>query len=183
MIVEAYIHEILDITLLGLLVITALAAVLSKNLLVSTVFLSIFSLLMAAEYLVMGAPDVAITEAAVGAGISTILLLLALLLVGENEKESSKLAFVSFIVVVGVAAALLFASLEMPEFGSADSPAQIYLSEYYLTRAPEATGIPNVVTSILASYRGYDTFGEVTVIFTAGMAVLLLLGVSNKRKK
>ena len=43
-------------------------------------------------------------------------------------------------------------------------------------RFTKTTGIPNVVTSVLASYRGYDTLGEVTVIFTAGIAVLLLLG-------
>ena len=41
--------------------------------------------------------------------------------------------------------------------------------------------IPNVVTVVLASYRGYDTFGETTVIFTAGIGVLLLLGMRRRK--
>ena len=45
----------------------------------------------------------------------------------------------------------------------------------YLARSVAETGIPNVVTSVLASYRGFDTLGETTVIFTAGIAVLMLL--------
>ena len=78
----------LNIIVLFFLVVTAIAVVRVRNLFKSTVLLAIFSLLMAVQYLVLGAPDVAITEAAVGAGISTILLLLAMFLTGDKEKET-----------------------------------------------------------------------------------------------
>ena len=51
----------------------------------------------------------------------------------------------------------------------------------YLNDVIAETGVPNVVTAILASYRGYDTLGETTVIFTAGIGVLLLL--KGRRRK
>ena len=40
--------------------------------------------------------------------------------------------------------------------------------------------MPNLVTAVLASYRGFDTLGEVTVVLTAGIGVLLLLGRREK---
>ena len=52
----------------------------------------------------------------------------------------------------------------------------------YLERSAEEIGIPNVVTSILASYRGYDTMGETAVIFTAGVGVLAMLGLRRRRR-
>jgi multicomponent Na+:H+ antiporter subunit B len=45
----------------------------------------------------------------------------------------------------------------------------------YLNDSLGETGVPNVVTSVLASYRGYDTLGETTVVFTAGAGVIALL--------
>jgi multicomponent Na+:H+ antiporter subunit B len=53
----------------------------------------------------------------------------------------------------------------------------------YLEESGAEIGLPNVVTSVLASYRGYDTLGETTVIFTAGIGVLLLLGGRRKEKR
>jgi multicomponent Na+:H+ antiporter subunit B len=43
--------------------------------------------------------------------------------------------------------------------------------------------VPNLVTAVLASYRGFDTLGEVTVIFTAGVGVMLLLGRGSGRRR
>ena len=80
-----------------------------------------------------------------------------------------------------VGAALVYASLDMPAFGSADSPANAYVGQAYVERTPQEIAVPNIVTAVLASYRGFDTLGEVTVIFTAGLAVLLLLGVGSAR--
>jgi multicomponent Na+:H+ antiporter subunit B len=71
----------------------------------------------------------------------------------------------------------------MPAFGDASAPAQLHVAPYYLQNAQAETGVPNVVTSILAAYRGFDTLGEVTVIFTAGMGVLVLLGGATKRRR
>ena len=74
-----------------------------------------------------------------------------------------------------VGAALIYGSLDMPKWGDPNSPASTHVSPYYLKNSIEHTATPNVVTSVLADYRGYDTLGETTVVFTAGMACLLLL--------
>ncbi len=53
----------------------------------------------------------------------------------------------------------------------------------YIAEAPTATSVPNIVTAVLASYRGYDTMGELAVIFTAGVGVMLLLGLVRRRRR
>ncbi len=81
----------------------------------------------------------------------------------------------SIVTAVLVGAALIYGTLDMPKWGDPNSPASTHVSPYYLRHSLEHTETPNVVTSVLADYRGYDTLGETTVIFTAGMACLLLL--------
>lgn len=177
------VEDMVNMTILFGLVVTAIAVVWIRNLLVSTILLSLFSLLMATEYLILGAADVAITEAAVGAGISTILLLLALGLVGHEEREAKGNLFIPSIVSMAIGTILVYVTGHMPEFGSAAAPAQSHVSPYYIEHLNEDIGIPNIVTGVLASYRGFDTFGETVVIFTAAISVLLLLGNDKKEKK
>jgi multicomponent Na+:H+ antiporter subunit B len=64
----------------------------------------------------------------------------------------------------------------MPRFADPDAPIHRHVAPRYIEDSPRETGVPNMVTSVLASYRGYDTLGETVVIFTAGIGVLLLLG-------
>jgi len=80
------------------------------------------------------------------------------------------------IVVLIIGATLAVAVAGMPAFGSPDAPAYTHVVPRYLERCVEETGVGNIVTAIVVYYRGYDTFGEVTVIFTAGTAVIALLG-------
>jgi len=75
---------------------------------------------------------------------------------------------------------LVYGTLDMPDWGDPDSPANMHVSPYYITNTLEDTATPNIVTSVLADYRGYDTFGETTVIFSAGMACILLLRRQRK---
>jgi multicomponent Na+:H+ antiporter subunit B len=84
-------------------------------------------------------------------------------------------------VVVG--AALIYGTLDMPEWGDPHSPANTYVSPFYLEHSMEDAATPNVVTTVLADYRGFDTLGETTVIFTAGMACILLLRRGRKRRE
>lgn len=179
------VEQALDFFMLFSLLVTALGVIYAQSLITSTVLLSVFSLLMAAEYLVLGAADVAITEAAVGAGISSILFLMALFLIGDKEKPrtNKKRLIIPVIVVLFVTIALVYSTFDMPSFGNIYSPAQLYVAPYYLEQAPITTGIPNVVTSILASYRGFDTFGETFVVLTAAIAVMLLLGRFSSAKE
>jgi len=84
-------------------------------------------------------------------------------------------------IQVLLAAALIYGTLDMPKWGDPHSPAASHVSPYYLEHSIEHTATPNVVTSVLADYRSYDTLGETTVIFTAGMACILLLKRRDKR--
>ena len=169
---------ILNVSLLAFLAITAVAIVRMTNLFAIIMLYGIFSFLSAALFVVMDAVDVAFTEAAVGAGISTVLMLATLALTkGQKEKHStSHRPWLPLAVVVITGAALVYGTLDIPAFGDPDAPAQTHVAPEYLERSIPETGIPNVVTSVLASYRGFDTLGEVVVVFTAGIAVLLLIG-------
>ena len=88
----------------------------------------------------------------------------------------------SLITAAAAGSALIYGTLDMPRWGDPASPASTHVSPYYLRNSLEQTATPNVVTSVLADYRGYDTLGETTVIFTAGMACLLLLRRTRKRR-
>jgi multicomponent Na+:H+ antiporter subunit B len=60
--------------------------------------------------------------------------------------------------------------------GDPSAPAAVHVSPRYIERAQDEAGATNMVTAVLADYRAYDTLGEVLVIFTAGLACLLVLG-------
>ena len=81
----------------------------------------------------------------------------------------------AFLASLLMGALLIYSTMDMPDWGDPNSPASRHISPRYLERSLEETGTPNVVTSVLADYRGYDTLGEATVIFSAGMACILLL--------
>ena len=174
--------EAINIVLLGLLVITAVAAIRLHDLFAVVMMFGIYSLLAAAVFVVLDAVDVAFTEAAVGVGVSTILMLATLGLVGRWERRPAHRPFLPLLVVAVTGAALIYGTLDMPHFGDPDAPAHQHVAPRYLEKSQEEIGIPNVVTGVLASYRGYDTLGELTVIFTAGVGVLALLGIRRRRQ-
>lgn len=72
-------------------------------------------------------------------------------------------------------ALLIYATTDFPDWGDPHSPASVHVSPRYIQKATEETAIPNIVTAILADYRGYDTLFEETVILTAGIAAILLI--------
>lgn len=146
-----------------------------RNLFAVVVLGGAYSFLMASVMMVLDAVDVAMTEASVGAGISTVLLLGALFLTKVNEAEPRYPNTIPMIVAIGTGAMLVYGTWELPAFGIADSPINTHVGAEYIARNYDDTHIPNIVTSVLASYRGFDTLGEVTVIFTAGIAILALL--------
>ena len=174
--------EAVNIVLLGLLAITAVAAIRLHDLFAVVMMFGIYSLLAATVFVVLDAVDVAFTEAAVGVGISTILMLATLGLVGRWERRPAHRPFLPLLVVVVTGAALIYGTLDMPHFGDPDAPVHQHVAPRYLEKSPDEIGIPNVVTGVLASYRGYDTLGELTVIFTAGVGVLALLGIRRRRQ-
>lgn len=176
------IDTVIDVTLLAFLATTAVAILRLTNLFAIVMLYGIFSLLSAGLFVVMDAPDVAFTEAAVGAGISTVLLLATLALVKRSQKpyyvEAPRIhrPWLPLSVTVITGSALVYGTWDIPGFGAAEAPAQSHVARYYIDNALRETGVPNVVTAVLASYRGFDTLGEVVVVYTAGVAVLLLIG-------
>ena len=172
----------LDLSLLTMLVLTAIAMLRSRHLFAVVMLSGIYSLLSAAFFVYLDAVDVAFTEAAVGAGISTVLMLGGMLLTARREKPKiPERAPVALAVVFAAGAALIYATIDMPAFGDPNSPANSYVGQMYVDETPNDIAVPNIVTAVLASYRGFDTLGEIMVIFTAGVAVMLLLGIGSER--
>ncbi len=169
--------------LLTLLVITALAIVRSESLFSAVILTGIFSLLMAANFFLLDAADVALTEAAIGAGISTVLFLGALALTGERERGGSTNRLLALGVVTITTLIVIYATFDKPRLGDPEAPVQTHVAPWYLEKTPEFIDIPNAVTAVLGSFRGYDTLGEVFVVFTAGIGVLFLLSASTARRR
>lgn len=210
---------------LSMLAVTAVAIAQTRSLLVATMLLGIFSLIGAGWQVVLDAPDVAFTEAAVGAGISTVLLLAALHHTTDNESPARRFDVWPLLMALLTGGMLIYGTLGMPEYGDPDAPIHHHVAPAYIAgtvgthpaavgakRVPPVQppteqaasadhldavadhgteesgsgdhgeahgheiGVPNLVTAVLASYRGYDTLGETTVIFTAGIGCLALLG-------
>ena len=173
----------INIVLFSMLAATAISIVRTKSLFAIVMLSGVFSLLSALLLVTLDAVDVAFTEAAVGAGMSTVLMLGTLALTSRTEKPSSHSNFVPFVVVLITGAALIYGTLDMPNFGDPNAPVHVHVGPDYLERSVEEIDVPNVVTSILASYRGFDTLGETAVVFTAGIAVLLLISGLRRRRE
>lgn len=170
-----FMSEVVDIVLLTLLAVTGIAVIRTRNLFAAAMLAGIYSLVSAGLFTVMDAVDVAFTEAAVGAGISTVLVLGTLALVGHQEVEPRHKPILPMFVVLVTGGILVYGTSQIPPFGDPSDPAHHHVAPYYVEESLEDTEIPNIVTSVLASYRGYDTMGETTVVFTALVGVLLLL--------
>lgn len=173
---------VLDVMLLAFMLIVAIAAVRLRNLFAAVMLTGIFSLLSASMFTLLDAVDVAFTEAAVGAGMSTVLMIGALALTTNKEKPAQKSVLLPLLVVVITGAALIYGTLDMPRFGDPDAVIHTHVVPRFIEDSPEEIGMPNIVTSVLASYRGYDTLGETTVIFTAAIGVLMLLRNRARRE-
>jgi len=178
------IDDYINIALFIMLVATALMVVRVRQLFGVAMLSGVFSLLSALLFVSLDAVDVAFTEAAVGAGISTVLMLGTLALTSRTDRAPAHSPFVPLVVSIVTGAAIVYGTLDLANFGAADSPAQLGVAAQYMARNPHDIGVPNVVTGILASYRGYDTMGETAVVFTAGIGVLMLLsGLRGRRRR
>jgi multicomponent Na+:H+ antiporter subunit B len=158
-----------------MMAVVTLAIVNQRNLFAVVVLGGIYSFLMATVLVALDAVDVAMTEASVGAGISTVLRLAALHLTRGEEAKHAPHRFIPLAVSTAVGLALVYGSLGLPAFSDPQAPIHTHVVPRYLHDTLKETGVPNAVTSVLASYRGYDTLGETTVVFTAGAGVIALL--------
>lgn len=168
-------EQTINAVLLTLLAVLSVAIARQRSLFGAVVLAGVYSFLMASVMVVLDAVDVAMTEAAVGAGISTVILLATLHLTRTREAATQRSAVLPLFVAVFVGAALVWGTLALPPFGVAEAPIHLHTVPQYFADAQSHRVAPNVVTAVLADYRSYDTLGETTVIFTAGIGVILLL--------
>lgn len=161
---------------------TAFTLVRLRRLFAVVMLSGIYSLLGALLYVTLDAVDVAFTEAAVGAGVSTVLMLGTLALTTRVERVHSRKTFLPLIIVVLTGAGLAYGTLDMPLYGDPNAPLHHHVGPYYITKSGAEVGVPNIVTSVLGSYRGYDTLGETFVIFTAAAGVLAIIGRRRRKK-
>ena len=154
-----------------------------RDLFAVVILFGIYSLVTAALFMDLNAVDVAFTEAAVGAGVTTVLMLSSLYLTKRFEVKAKHSSILPLIVVTITGAALLYSTLDAPPYGDPTAPVHQHVAPRYIQQSQTEVGVPNMVTAVLASYRGYDTFGETVVIFTAGLGVMLLLGIQKGSDK
>ena len=170
--------------LLALLAATAVTVARTRDLWAAAMLTGMYSFLGASWMTIMDAPDVAFTEATVGVGISTVLLLVTLSFTKKRKAKKTKSSFMPFVVVAVTGAILVYGTFDMPSYGDPNAPIQVYPQPNFVEKsATEVPHVPNVITVLLASFRGYDTLGETTVIFTAGISVLLLLRSTHSYPK
>jgi len=168
-------ETLISSVLLTLLAVVTVAIARQRNLFGVVALTGIYSFLMASVLIVLDAVDVAMTEASVGAGVSTVFFLAALQLTRSREQRPAHSVALPLLVSVGVGAVLVWGTIDLPPFGIADAPIHQHVAPVYLENSVKETMVANVVASVLASYRGFDTLGETAVVFTAAMGVMLLL--------
>lgn len=175
---------IVNIVLMAMLGVITIAIIRLRSLFAIVMLSGVYSLVSAAWFQAMDAVDVSFTEAAVGAGVSTTLFLAAMLLTVRTAKPSKPISkrWGPLAVVLATGCVLLYASTDLPVFGDANSPPNAYVGKGYIEATPNDVGTPNIVTAVLASYRGFDTFGETVVVFAAGVAVILLIGFGERAR-
>jgi multicomponent Na+:H+ antiporter subunit B len=167
----------LDLLLFVIIVVLAVLALRVRNLMAAVAILATFSLMVAVMFAGMAAVDVAFVEAVLGAGLTGLLFVILIRATGTRATElDPKRPLLVIVPVIGAFVALMvYASGGLPDRGDPDAPAHLHVAPTYIEGALVDSRTPNVVTAILADYRSIDTLGEVVVIFTAGVAVVLIL--------
>jgi len=184
-----------DVVLLSLLVVSAAAVCAMKSLMASVIIYGSYSVIKALVWIQLSAPDLAITEAAVSAGISGILYFVVLkrVLVVKKEyqeqdeyKSPERLKLdkgifrrfynaVSVAIGVGLGGVLMYTVSVLPPFGDPSNPANNEVPRKFIEDGIQDTGALNVVASMLFDYRAFDTLGEAAVLIAAVCSVLILL--------
>ena len=173
---------LVDVFLVSMMVVIAILVLYTRRLFAAIVLTGAYSVISAAMFVNLDAVDVAFTEAAVGAGISTVLLLAAMARLPAEEKKGTSLIIAPLAVCLIAGVLLIVAVMALPPFGDPTSVVHQHVAPRYLIESDVKLHIPNVVTTVLASYRGFDTLGETIVVFAAGLGVFLLLSTGRRKK-
>ncbi|ELY48823.1 DUF4040 domain-containing protein [Natronolimnohabitans innermongolicus] len=184
----------LELALIAFVVIGALFVAFANDVVGAIVTYAGLTLGIAVIWVLLAAPDVALIEAAVGAGVTSVLFMITVVrttgMFGDGEDDSSaspafRSVNVPALVVLGaLAIPLAYTFLSLPEIGASTAPA---ISEtygttgeqtpygFYIEESLEDAGFPNAVVAVLVVYRGLDTLGELIVAFAAAVSILIVL--------
>lgn len=167
---------------------TALSVAFTRKNLSAVILFTVYSLVMSLIWVLVKSPDLAITEAAVGAGITSLLLYIVLANVDElkefenikykkkkegRNKKSYNFFGIGFTLLIVIL--LLITVNSLPPYGGVDNPAVNQVYDRYINEGVNETGALNIVAAVILDYRAFDTFGEAVMLFTAMMAVVSLL--------
>lgn len=180
-------QDILLLFSIVLLLTFVIAIVYVKDIFIKIIISGFISFFASIVYVIINALDVAFTEIAIGAGIATVLFLITLKLTNQYNyynysnissnnytfKLSSKIILFGSFAVVGLG--LLLSMLNIPQFNSPYNPSHNYVYNAYTTESYNIYKVPNIVTMVLGSFRGFDTMGEVIVVAIAALGVLTIL--------
>lgn len=165
--------------LLVLMIIGSLVALGVRDLLSSVVALGAVGLGLCLTFLILKAPDVAITQLVVEI-LSIIILIRATL---RKDLPAVPRGGRIFPSVIGAAfgIVLLLVALQcfpdLPVFGEPT----LRIAQTYLHEGLQATGATNLVASVILDFRAFDTLGEVTVLFTAAIGVLAVVRMVGRK--
>lgn len=170
--------EALEVGLVVFVVASAFATAFLRDVLGSIIAFSAYSLSIAIIWVFLRAPDVGLTEAAVGAGVMTVLFLVTIAKTARpaDERTFERIDYRAAGIALALVAVLSTTLFALPPVGAADSAAvSDDVTRYYLDNAYKETEVKNAVTAVLAAYRGFDTLGEATVVYGAGVGLLVVL--------
>lgn len=166
----------LDIVIFVVLIVTAVLSLVTRDLLASVALLAAYSLFTSLLFAGVLAVDVALVEAALGAGVTGVLFVIAILATSRHSEPRPDRRRWLVVPLIGLfVAVMLVAAAGLPDRGDPDAPSQQGVSQVYLSQALEDTNTPNVVTALLADYRSQDTLGETLVIIAAALSAALVL--------
>lgn len=152
----------------------------TNNIIPLILYMSASSIVITICYLLMDAPDVAMTEAALGACLSTTILLCCGEILKKENFTKHKLSFITLIGCIILGVLMLYAGVDLPSYGDTQTPMHQHINKHFIEHTQKDIGITSFVAAILASYRGYDTLGETTVILTALFSVFCIINTNNK---
>ena len=122
----------------------AIAAIRLRDLFAVAILFGIYSLMTAALFMDLHAVDVAFTEAAVGAGVTTVLMLSTLHLTKRWEGPYKHKPILPLLVVTITGAVLLYATIDAPMFGDPAAPVHQHVAPRYIEQGPQEVGMPNI---------------------------------------
>ncbi len=173
--------EIILLFLLVFMIIGSIIAIETKNLLSSVISVGVVGFSLSIIFLMLGAPDIAITQVVVE--ILILVVLIRATITTDNtaiEGPRDTFPFVSSLIFFGLFLMFaFFAVQELPKFGEP----LMKVSKEYLRTGAEKTGATNIVTAVLLDFRAYDTLGEATVLFTSIIGAFVILRRKGRKGK